>query len=82
MRKKLAVILLSLVLAVSGVCTTAFALEDDITGHWSAPYFQSLSHQSQRKRAVHPRYENLARRIYALHQPCVWIHRRSRCQRL
>ena len=43
MRKKLAVILLSLMLAVSGVCTTAFALEDDITGHWSAPYFQSLS---------------------------------------
>lgn len=41
--KKLARSLLTLLIVCSCAVTAAFAADDDITGHWSEPYFRSLS---------------------------------------
>ena len=41
--KRIARLVLTILLAVCCAFGTAFAADDDVTGHWSEPYFRSLS---------------------------------------
>lgn len=43
MLKKLCRILICMLVAMNGIGFAAYAASDDITGHWSEPYFRSLS---------------------------------------